>query len=138
MVILTPKLLWFNFDKFISHSVQDWFYLEQLAIGVMVRAVLNKVQELFRLRVTIPRHNISNCSKLQLLVPIIKYQGSFIMPINMLMPIKVFISSLLLFTFSPVFWTLYKLVFSTTKSIKKSGKKDKNTAYVSSLFQESC
>ena len=47
------------------------------------------------------------------------------MPIDMLLPIKVFISSLLLFTFFPVFWTLYKLVFSTTKSIKESGKKNK-------------
>ena len=47
------------------------------------------------------------------------------MPIGMFMPIKVFIYSLLVFKFFPVFWILYKLVFSTTKSIKESGKNDK-------------
>ena len=46
LLIRTLKLLLFNTDTLICHSFHDWFYLKRLVIWIMVRVVLNKVQEL--------------------------------------------------------------------------------------------
>ena len=91
----------------------------------MVRVII-KVQELFQLQETIPRHDISNCRKSQHRAPIIKILCTFCYAQQhvhankslYLFPVSVHISPCFLYI-------VYKLVFSTTKLIKESGKKDK-------------
>ena len=95
----------------------------------MVRVII-KVQELFQLQETIPRHDISNCRKSQHRAPIIKILCTFCYAQQhvhankslYLFPVSVHISPCFLYI-------VYKLVFSTTKLIKESGKKDKKYWY---------